>query len=410
VDGIIWMGDAVADLYLRPILHEDVAAVLDLICTPEMLRQGNVQIIGLQPIAYRLGDRWPRRRAAVWEHFERILRRDLPPCDVVLRIDDLHFVVAQTQEEGLAAQAICLRLAADLMTFFLGEAKPSDIRVNVVTEMAGGSLTCEPVDLVRVAAAGRRVETPPTTTPRPAAPVRKMRSYPLTTSLGMELKVDIALDGMWALQPEPRRIAHYARIALIDAQSGRRLSRADREQLQPGDLQAADALALTESMKMRAESPRSAGGLLIPISYKTVSNTNARNRLLHIMRDMLPVDRESFAWEIVDLDDGVPAGRLAEIVSLIRGHCRGVVCRIAPTREPERQFSQVGATASVAPSKPHAVFDRAGLERLKPRLRGLRAVMAAVLLHDLPSGLASDAQSAGATHCVFPVHSNDGSE
>jgi len=62
------------------------------------------------------------------------------------------------------------------------------------------------------------------------------------------------------------------------------------------------------------------------------------------------MSRRSFAWEIVDLSPGIPAGKLADVVAMIKNHCRGVVCRLPITPENAEKAAAAGATLLAAPA------------------------------------------------------------
>ena len=53
----------------------------------DVLRAGGANLIGLDAIRAKLGDRWPAKRARVWEHVDRDLEKRLSPTDMDLRHD-----------------------------------------------------------------------------------------------------------------------------------------------------------------------------------------------------------------------------------------------------------------------------------------------------------------------------------
>ena len=112
---------------------------------------GAVNMIGLDAIRRKLGDRWPAKRARVWEHVEKELERRLGPADLAVRVDDINYLIALSSAPGFAAQALCLTILQDVLKFFLGEMKPGDISVRQVTEVTGTSIVSAPVDLSKLA-------------------------------------------------------------------------------------------------------------------------------------------------------------------------------------------------------------------------------------------------------------------
>lgn len=389
---------------IRPVLRPDVAAQLERVGIQDLVRRGSVQLIGLEPIRAQLGERWPKKCEHIWRHFESVLLRQLPPHDLVVQIDEFHFLIAQTQEQGASAQAICLRLAAELMRFFLGSASDSDIDVKQVTAADADQLTCEALNPEHVRAASaaesatRSASAAETRTPPTA---RKRKSFSAPTRLGRDLRLDLSLEPMWDLQNGLRTVGHFARTILYDGQAGSEMSAHRRAELQPSDLLDLDLATLTEAISLRAGSPRSAGGLLVPVSYKVVSNSNSRYALIHAVQAFGAEAQNSFAWELVDLEPGIPPDRLAEIVALIRPHCRGVICRITPSRNAPDQLRRAGTTGSIAPEGGQPFTDLA-LRRLAPPLGAIRRTIPAMLLHEVPQDLVAEAIRAGASHCTLP--------
>ena len=386
----------------RPVMRPDAIAQLERVGINDLILQGSVQVIGLQPIRARLGDRWPKKCEHIWAHFEAVLLRQLPPHDLVVRVDDVHFLIAQTQERGASAQAICLRLAGELMQFFLGSASDSDIDVRNVTSAEGGGLVCEPIDVGRFRSEHRRVG-PALSSPPSAAQIKRKR-FAVPTRLGRDLSIALSLEPMWDLQNGLRMVGHYARTTIHDQGADREISAARRSELQPADHLDVDLAALTEAIELRARSPRSAGGLLVPVSYKVISNSSSRYALIHAVQGLEPGARNSFAWELIDLEAGIPPDRLAEIVALLRPHSRGVVCRLPLTSTAAEQLRRAGTTGSLAPETGQP-FTEKSLRRLAAPLAAVRRVIPAFLLHEVPEDLLAEAIRTGASHCTLnPSH------
>jgi hypothetical protein len=390
----------------RPVMRPDAIAQLERVGINDLVLQGSVQVIGLQPIRARLGDRWPKKREHVWAHFEAVLRRQLPPHDLVVRVDDVHFLIAQTQERGASAQAICLRLAGELMQFFLGSASDSDIDVRNVTSADVDGLVCEPIDIGLFRAEYAQVAAAAPALSSPSSPQIKRKRFAVPTRLGRDLAIDLSLEPMWDLQNGLRMVGHYARTITHDRGAEQEISTARRAELQPADHLDLDLAALTEAIALRTRSPRSAGGLLVPVSYKVISNSSSRYALIHAVRALEPVARNSFAWELIDLEAGIPSDRLAEIVALLRPHCRGVVCRLPLTLNTAEQLRRAATTGSLMPEAGQPLTHKS-LRRLATPLGTVRRVIPAFLLHQVPEDLLAEAIRTGASHCTL-TSSNDG--
>ena len=128
---------------------------LERIQSSALLGTGAVNMIGLDSIRRQLGDRWPAKRARVWEHVELELQRKLGPADLAVRVDDINYLIAAPSAQGFAAQALCLSVLQDVLKFFLGEIRTGDIAIRTVTELSSGSIVTGP-GRSRAPAASRR--------------------------------------------------------------------------------------------------------------------------------------------------------------------------------------------------------------------------------------------------------------
>lgn len=108
--------------------------------------------------------------------------------------------------------------------------------------------------------------------------------------------------------------------------------------------------------------------------------------------------RRGFIWELVDLEPGIPIGRLAELVPFASSSCRGVICRLELSKASVEKVGKMNAPVSVGPpADPYTTYDL--LKQEAGILKALR-VLPSVLLHDVPLSLAPVGGLAGATHCT----------
>ena len=82
----------VEDAVFRRLDPEALAKVRQFQASP-LLDDGRINVIALDPIADRLGDRWESRREQVYEHLERALNKKLSPTDFFLRVSDTVYLV-----------------------------------------------------------------------------------------------------------------------------------------------------------------------------------------------------------------------------------------------------------------------------------------------------------------------------
>lgn len=369
-----------------------VEQILILLKSAGLVDQGKVNLISIAPVIERFGDRWTRKREDIWLHVETFLRRQFRPDDLVARVDDANFLIAQPGREPLSAQTRCANAAADLMKFFLGDPSPHFVRVNVVEAIEGDQMVVAPVPPHRLETILHARD------PTVGLPAR-VKTTPILTRLGRSVSLTVSLERLLCLQPSPRLIGHQVKVRLFDGASGAPLTAAERARLQPGELADIDVGALKTAIAMRAASPRLMGGLIVPISYLTLTNSSTRYQLLDEVQRMDPSDARSFGLEIVDLEEGVPSGRLAEMVAIARSRSRGVVCRLCVHPMLASKVHAAGATLSAGP--PHGGYTEFDLFRLEAPLAAALKNVRTVMLHDVPAELLPIAAFVGVTHATI---------
>ena len=294
----------------------------------DVLRAGGANLIGLDAIRAKLGDRWPAKRARVWEHVERDLEKRLSPTDMVLRLDEVNYLVAISGASRFAAQATCLHALKDVLQFFLGETRLVDIAVRTVTGVDGGVVTSAALD---PAAIERAAASPAASDPvLPDQPAEEWRP-PLAgrTSLSSFFGVSRhPIEVRIAVEPVVNLRRNLVTSFLIDRN-------AVPDVADPADRLKVDAAVLGYAVSLLDEH-RAQGGKLtlhLPVSYSSIASVKAREATLRMLRLMQAVARETALIEIDDLDAGIPPSRLLEVVSLVRPFCLGVLGRVRPTRK-----------------------------------------------------------------------------
>jgi hypothetical protein len=72
--------------------------------------------------------------------------------------------------------------------------------------------------------------------------------------------------------------------------------------------------------------------LIIQLSFASLSNSRARAALLNRAREWQHVLRHAAICELVDVEPGVPIGRLSDVTSLVRGFFRSVWVQVELNR------------------------------------------------------------------------------
>lgn len=309
------------------VTSSEACEALDRLAGAELLRAGGANLIGLDAIRSKLGDRWPAKRARVWEHVERDLERRLSPTDMILRLDEVNYLVAISGASRFAAQATCMHALKDLLQFFLGETRMTDIAVRTVTGVEGGAVTSAPLDPAAIEKAAAAPPPEPALSEQPAEEWRPPLAGRTNVSSFFGVKrtpVEVRI----AVEPVVNLRRDLITSFLIDRTAAPAVA-------DPADRLQVDTAALSYAVTLLQEHKDRGGRLTLhlPVSYSSIASTKAREATLRMIRRMHETARETMLIEIDDLDPGVPPSRLIEVVSLVKPFCLGVLGRVRPTRK-----------------------------------------------------------------------------
>lgn len=314
----------------------DVAAVLERFGGQDLLARGAVNIISLAAIRDRTGDRWPRKRPDVWAYAERKLSEHLTYQDLSQRVGETDYLIAMTSEEGVAAQAVALKILEELLLHFLGAAEATDMRVQAVTGLADGQVSCAPLDPHSIIQA--RKAAPPSA-PRTdeaavdAAEEKRRNPYLFATGSGLKLRIDFAVETVISLKhgvPAALRIEP----TVTEPSTGRIIPARAFSRLSDGDLVVIDQATLDyASLYLPKVSSPGATPLIAPVSFRTMATSKGRQLLIELAGEHPGRAKMGLMVELVDVDRGTPQGRLIEVCGLLRTLCRGVFARAMPGKD-----------------------------------------------------------------------------
>jgi len=394
----------------------EALATLDRLRDSELLASGAVNLIGLEAIRAKLGDRWEPKRPRIWEHVEREIERTVGPTGLFVRLDDVTYLVALSGMAGFAAQATCLTVLQDILRFFLGELKAADVNVRNVSTIGDGEISSAPVDISRLRAASISGAPAASTTappPTPAASGDPMATASMIGGLSDQRAPDWKppLAGRWTkigLAP-PKQPPFQLRISVEPVWNLKRglitsflLERTGA----PADASAAaleeiDLAVFAYAAGVLEEQGRQGGPLAlhVPVHFTSLATQRTRLRLLSLTQGVREAMRHAMLLEICGLDAGVPPSRLIEVIGLVRSLCAGVLGRVRPSRTALAAVRGCGLRGVIVEAPLLAPQAPDGEMRLKAFVGAAQGLSPNLIIHGLPNpALIDAATAAGFTH------------
>jgi hypothetical protein len=382
------------------IASTDSRTILERLAGTDLVQRGSVTVVSVEAIRERAGQRWERKRDDVWAYVERKFDEHLSFQDIRYRINETDFLVAMTAEEGIAAQAISLKILEDVLMFFVGSAEKMDLNVRAVTEIRGDAITTTEIDLNRIAAARSR---PAAQAYQPDVdPKEAQRRSPVSFVMasGERVRVDFALEHVISLRHNVQAALRVQpTIRLL--RTGALIPSAAFASLADDDIAFIDRSTLDYGALFMPKDLRTDPALILPASFRTMGGRKGRNSLIGVEGIRPEQIRQGVMVELVDIDLGTPTARLAEVAGLLSQLCRGVLARLRPARD---------ALAPVRGAKLHGLtFDARELDLDDERLARVLAAMAQQARGKAPAliaqGLADPAwlaraHAAGFTHAA----------
>ena len=309
--------------------------VLQRLTGSDLVARGSVNVISVKAISQWAGEWWSQKRGDVWTYVELKLNEHLDRQDMRARISDSEFLIAMNNDQGLAAQATSVKILEDVLTHLLGTASPMDLGIRSVVGVEDGQAVCKPIDPAVVMAARARRDSARSPVRIAVDPADESRRTPVafTTAGGAALRVDFTLEHVVSLR---RNITTAVRVEpmVTHLASGRQASARALTKLSDRDVAFIDE----STLKYASVFARSVQGphtpeLILPASFRTLGTQRGRDLLTGTAGLSLSLLRGGVMIELVDVTRGTPAGRLLEVVGLLRALTRGVIARVPPDKE-----------------------------------------------------------------------------
>ncbi len=375
----------------------DLAAAADQFGDANLLAAGKINLIGIDAIVERLGERWAQRRDQICDHVDRTLQRRLGALGYHLRISETDFLICQPELGRFSGQAACLQILRDILTYFIGDATRADDYVHQVTKVSATEIQALPVRACEVWQ-GEQMEREANAQSPPPRAVDQWS--PFVALDGREMHVACHLEPVMELKSFRQIGFRVARRVLV-AGSNESLTAAMVRQLPLTDTLRIDLATVAGGLdKLRAaEGGERQPGLILPVSFTGLTSQRGRTEIARLLMDASSLVGRGVICEISDIE-GVPPGALLHVVSLIRPYCMFVVAHLDASK-PGVAVSQLEGSGvqAVSVECPQQLSDAAFLRWLKTTLRTARRVVRSTVIYRVASPRqAALAAELGATH------------
>jgi hypothetical protein len=391
----------VSDAQIRRLMSPGIDSALEQFASPEVLESGKVNLIAMDAVVARFGDRWPSRREQVHDHVDAMLDRQIGVRGYHLRISETDILVCQPDLGRLAGQAFCLRLLREILRHFLGSAEPADVMVHEVLQVSAAGVEARPVDPRAAEAADDEQSAPQAVAGAARSSVLGPVSVwtPFVASNGCKVEITCTLDRVMELKGGTT-IGLRFRRTVTDAVTGRefdsaevaRLSRADRLRIDLGTV----ALGLNALRRDRNAAPPPA--LILPVSFSSLSNLDDRARIVSAFQEAGAHARKGLICELREIE-GVPATTLQAAATMIAPFSLFVIGHLEEFTPIEARVLREAGLQGISTEWPSYLAPDAFLGWVKRTVAAGKHAARSVLLYRLRlPQQAALATAVGATH------------
>lgn len=285
---------------------------------------GSIHLVGLGSLHEKLGERWASVAARVHQLTAKLLDQHLSAHDAWFRHGEESYVVVFAQLGPEQARLICAKVMEELQVLLLGHADTESIRVHTAVREIGSEIMMVPASLkdmlaaVRTQAAADAARAGPGFTPpvefRSAAPVRagppRVRYRPVWDVRKQVLSLYMAR----CCRERPGRTPLWGYDCLDDPADMASLLAQD---LRVGREAVETALELYEN--------RFRFFLSLPLHFESLAVTGRRQEVMVMLRAIPRHLLPFMTYHLHGVPDGVPAGRLSDLVSALKPFGRTVM-------------------------------------------------------------------------------------
>ncbi|MFZ5721851.1 MAG: hypothetical protein ACOY5Y_20535 [Pseudomonadota bacterium] len=301
---------------------------------PALLEAGKVNLISLEAVEARFGDRWSLRCEQVYDFAARVLERGVGASGYFLRVSSTDFFIVHPDLGRIAGQMACLRYLREVLHHFLGEDQMAAMGVLQVTKIAKGHVEAQQIDASADPEADAGEEAEPTGWEVEAVGWRTLdRWTPFVAADGRQVRVSAALEPVYELRGFTRiGFRMVRRVLVTQGQEEEELSPREVTLLSTADLLRVDLATIARGIeRLRAESRGEQQlSLIVPLSFASLASQKGRAEVVKQLKATGGLVKLGTICEICDIE-GVPPSSLLAAVSLVRPFAVLVVGRLSIT-------------------------------------------------------------------------------
>ena len=378
-----------------------VADAMERFGAPSALAAGQVDVIDLDGVREHMGERWGDQQAVIHRQVGQMLARRLGPDAVFERLDETHYIVAQAGQTRAWAQGHCFGCLREILHHFVGEALPSDLRLQEVTLVTSTEIHGRRVELDEALASEIVVGDP-----EADSELSPAHSTRFVAANGRSVRVSCALEPVVNLASSSRIGFRLAR-RVLDAHTDRPLNAQELQNLSRADIARVDYATIARGLdRLHAEAGEDKlPTLIVPVSCATLANERTRQGLVGLLEQARTEVRLGLVCEICDID-GLGHEALAQDIALIRPFCMRLLAYVAEPRpavfHPLRGLDLDGVSMDCPPNLGDAEF----VGWTREAAKAAHAVAGALFLYRVQSiQRGALASLAGASHVTIATAS-----
>ncbi len=339
-------------------MYQKSSPILAAAASPAYLAKGCVNIIELGSFKEQAGERWFRICEGVYGRLESLLRAKLGPNDLFVRIGDIAYLVTMPTTDPEDVSAICMRVAFDLHTSFLGQCGISQIEVNTVSAGPDDTLAFQRLPAEKIASLAEKSGITFSSNGEGAVAAPQRQVGPHTTSIAAVAKGNSASWGVVEPLPPALTVEHQfvpiwsVRNSAVTSYAcePKTIFAAGRQdsisigQLTPKERIQVDLAAFQAGNAQLANAHAAGDRFLLAalVSFELLGAPTGRMELLAACRNLSYNYRNFLSFIICDVPPGVAQSRLAGMVTILQPFGRGVSATIAPKQRAFTSYQGIG--------------------------------------------------------------------